>query len=134
MSGIDWNTVTQGTIELSVLVGAVGVLVTAFFTITRYQTKQLIGKTTIPLQSYLDDRKRDREERIKDRADIEALQRSTEELRAIKVEISSVQKAVTDLKQDQKEGFDNQRDEMNGALGRLENTMREYTKAVAGKS
>jgi F0F1-type ATP synthase membrane subunit b/b' len=134
MSGIDWSTVLA---NLGTFVIAVASLFGLFWGVIRRTTRSLISENAVSAKVY-------REEQNQIRADIEDLKKSDAEFRVIKSQIESVQRAQSELKtdmqrglgevqQDIKESADRQSKELNGAIDRVQRTMVEYTRAVAGK-
>jgi hypothetical protein len=123
MNGIEWSTVAAnvGTFAMAALA-----LFGGFWAIVSKQTKNLIRDTAVSNEVYERQQKM-----INDR--LERVERSDAEFRVIKAQLGNVEKAVGDLKQDTKEAFEDQRREFNGGLVRIEQTMKDYTKAVMGK-
>jgi len=141
MNGIDWGTALN---NLGAALGdwgsffvALTILIGGFLAVIRRQTKALILESAVSAESY-------KEEQQIIRSDIEQLKKSDAEFRVIKNQIDTMQRGQAELKTEMNEGLsslqkdiqdsaDRQSRELNGAIDRVQRTMVEYTKAIAGK-
>lgn len=134
MNGIDWSTVLA---NLGTFMVAIASLFGLFWGVIRRITQSLISQNSVSAKVY-------REEQVQIKADIEQLKKSDAEFRVIKSQIEGVQRSQSELKadmqrglndvqQDIKDSADRQSKELNGAIDRVQRTMTEYTRAIAGK-